>query len=69
MDQAALLNGLALDPFAVEQDGLPAAGVDCPVTVEEWKACNAQSGCGPLPRMMVAEDTTPVHNVSWDDAQ
>ena len=40
-----------------------------PVTVAEWKACAAQGGCGPLPRMALAEDATPLHNVSWDDAQ
>jgi formylglycine-generating enzyme required for sulfatase activity len=40
-----------------------------PVTVAEWKACAAQGGCAPLPRLAVAEDTTPLHNVSWDDAQ
>jgi hypothetical protein len=28
VDQAALLDGLALDAFAVEQDGLAAAEVD-----------------------------------------
>ncbi|MDO9708130.1 SUMF1/EgtB/PvdO family nonheme iron enzyme [Paracraurococcus lichenis] len=40
-----------------------------PVTVAEWKACTAAGGCGPLPRLSIAEDTTPLHNVSWDDAQ
>jgi len=40
-----------------------------PVTVAEWKACAAQGGCGALPRMAIAEDATPLHNVSWDDAQ
>jgi formylglycine-generating enzyme required for sulfatase activity len=40
-----------------------------PVTVAEWKACAAQGGCGPLPRQSVAEESTPLHNVSWDDAQ
>ncbi|NOG71806.1 SUMF1/EgtB/PvdO family nonheme iron enzyme [Roseicella sp. DB1501] len=40
-----------------------------PVTVAEWKACAAQGGCGALPRLMLAEDSTPLHNVSWEDAQ
>lgn len=40
-----------------------------PVTVAEWKACQSQGGCGPLPRLATAEDAAPLHNVSWDDAQ
>ena len=40
-----------------------------PVTVVEWKACNAAGGCPAPPRMAVSEDTTPVHNVNWEDAQ
>jgi formylglycine-generating enzyme required for sulfatase activity len=40
-----------------------------PVTVAEWKACAAQGGCGALPRLTISEDSTPLHNVSWDDAQ
>jgi formylglycine-generating enzyme required for sulfatase activity len=40
-----------------------------PVTVAEWKACLAEKGCGALPRMAVASDRTPIHNVSWDDAK
>jgi formylglycine-generating enzyme required for sulfatase activity len=40
-----------------------------PVTVGEWKACQAQNGCGPLPRLSVADDARPLHNTSWDDAQ
>lgn len=40
-----------------------------PVTVAEWKACLAEKGCAPLPRMAVASDRTPIHNVSWDDAK
>lgn len=39
-----------------------------PVTVAEWKACVAAKGCNFVPRMRVAEDRTPVHNISWDDA-
>jgi formylglycine-generating enzyme required for sulfatase activity len=38
-----------------------------PVTVAEWKACLAAKGCTYMPRMHVAEDVTPVHNLSWDD--
>jgi formylglycine-generating enzyme required for sulfatase activity len=40
-----------------------------PVTVAEWRACEAGGGCGPLPRMAVTEPSTPVHNISWEDAQ
>jgi formylglycine-generating enzyme required for sulfatase activity len=40
-----------------------------PVTVGDWKACQAQNGCGPLPRLAVVDDATPLHNTSWDDAQ
>ena len=40
-----------------------------PVTVGEWKACVAGGGCNFTPRMVNADDRTPVHNVSWDDAQ
>ncbi len=37
------------------------------VTVAEWKACMAAKGCSFLPRMRVAEDRTPLHNLSWED--
>jgi formylglycine-generating enzyme required for sulfatase activity/outer membrane protein OmpA-like peptidoglycan-associated protein len=40
-----------------------------PVTVGEWKACVAAGGCNFTPRMVDAVDLTPVHNVSWDDAE
>jgi formylglycine-generating enzyme required for sulfatase activity/uncharacterized caspase-like protein len=40
-----------------------------PVTVGEWKACVAGGGCNFTPRMANADDRTPIHNVSWDDAQ
>jgi formylglycine-generating enzyme required for sulfatase activity len=40
---------------------------EAPVTVLEWKACMAAKGCSFLPRMHVAEDRTPVHNLSWED--
>jgi formylglycine-generating enzyme required for sulfatase activity len=38
-----------------------------PVTVGDWKACMAAKACSFLPRMRVAEDRTPVHNLSWED--
>jgi len=58
-----------------EQESLPAHRVEVrafaigqtPVTVAEWKACMAARRCNFLPRMRVAEDRTPIHNVSWDD--
>jgi formylglycine-generating enzyme required for sulfatase activity len=37
------------------------------VTVTQWKACMQAGGCAFLPRMRVADDQTPVHNLSWDD--
>jgi formylglycine-generating enzyme required for sulfatase activity len=40
-----------------------------PVTVGEWKACVGGGGCSFTPRMANADDLTPVHNLSWDDAQ
>jgi formylglycine-generating enzyme required for sulfatase activity len=40
-----------------------------PVTVGEWKACVAAGGCNFTPRMTEAGDRTPVHNVSWEDAE
>ena len=40
-----------------------------PVTVADWNACHADGVCGPPPRMAVTQDDTPIHNVSWDDAQ
>ena len=40
-----------------------------PVTVGEWKACVAGGGCSFTPRMTNADYRTPVHNVSWDDAE
>jgi formylglycine-generating enzyme required for sulfatase activity len=38
-----------------------------PVTVEQWKACLAAKACQFMPRMRVADDQTPVHNLSWED--
>jgi formylglycine-generating enzyme required for sulfatase activity len=60
---------------AHETESMPAHRVDIhafaiglsPVTVMEWKACMAAKGCNFLPRMRVAEDRTPVHNLSWED--
>jgi formylglycine-generating enzyme required for sulfatase activity len=40
-----------------------------PVTVAEWRECIAARGCGFMPRMAHPSDETPIHNVSWDDAQ
>jgi formylglycine-generating enzyme required for sulfatase activity len=40
-----------------------------PVTVAEFKECVEAGGCRSMPRMAVAEDRTPLHGVSWDDAQ
>src|SRR5208283_5055917 len=59
-----------------EPESLPVHHVDVrafaigqtPVTVAEWKACMAASACNFLPHMRVAEDRTPVHNLSWEDA-
>ena len=51
---------VTLRPFAIGQHA---------VSVAEWKACIADGGCTFMPRMVKAGDTTPVHNVSWDDAQ
>ena len=60
-DPSALpIHKVTLRAFALSQN---------PVTVGEWNACRADGGCGPPPRMLVAQDDTPVHNVSWDDTQ
>ncbi|HEY4042328.1 MAG TPA: SUMF1/EgtB/PvdO family nonheme iron enzyme [Rhodopila sp.] len=58
-----------------EPESMPAHRVEvhafaigqAPVTVAEWKACMAAKACKFLPRMRVAEDRTPVHNLSWED--
>jgi formylglycine-generating enzyme required for sulfatase activity len=60
---------------ARETESAPAHRVDirafvmgeAPVTVAEWKTCIAAKACSFLPRMRVADDRTPVHNLSWDD--
>ena len=60
-DSAAIpVHRVTLRSFALSQ---------YPVTVDEWRTCNADGGCSPLPRMAAVEDRTPVHNVAWDDAQ
>ncbi|CAH2604042.1 SUMF1/EgtB/PvdO family nonheme iron enzyme [Rhodovastum atsumiense] len=38
-----------------------------PVTIGEWKRCQADQGCRFLPRMAEADEYVPVHNLSWDD--
>jgi formylglycine-generating enzyme required for sulfatase activity len=57
---AAPAHRVAVRPFALSQ---------YPVTVADWNACHADGVCGAAPRMAVAQDTTPIHNVSWDDAE
>jgi formylglycine-generating enzyme required for sulfatase activity len=62
----------AHDPAAVPVHRVALRGFalgQYPVTVSEWRACNADGGCSPLPRMATVEDRTPIHNVAWDDAQ
>ncbi len=62
----------AKDPAALPQHRVTVRSFvmgQSPVTVADWNACQAGGGCGPAPRMSVAEDATPLHNVSWDDAQ
>jgi len=39
------------------------------VTVGEWRACMQEGGCTDLPRMVKVTDTSPVHNLHWQDAQ
>ena len=39
------------------------------VTVAEWKACHAAGGCEYLPNRKGMTATSPVHNLSWLDAQ
>jgi formylglycine-generating enzyme required for sulfatase activity len=39
------------------------------VTVAEWQACVDAGGCGSRPAMRGVTDTSPVHNLSWDDAR
>jgi formylglycine-generating enzyme required for sulfatase activity len=39
-----------------------------PVTLADWEACRAARACNFMPRMRAAEDRTPLHNISWEDA-
>ena len=40
------------------------------VTVAEWRACVEGGGCtGGMPRMTKPNDATPIHNISWLEAQ
>ena len=39
------------------------------VTVAEWRACVEGGGCPGMPRMTNPTDHTPIHNISWDEAQ
>jgi len=67
--------GFMMGQGAREQESMPAHHVDvrgfafgeAPVTVAEWKACLEAKACSFLPRMRIAEDRTPVHNLSWED--
>jgi formylglycine-generating enzyme required for sulfatase activity len=67
--------GFTMGQGARDPESLPPHHVDIrtfaigqtPVTVGQWKACIAGQGCNFLPRMRVAEDRTPVHNISWED--
>jgi formylglycine-generating enzyme required for sulfatase activity len=67
--------GFTMGLGAREPESLPAHHVDirafalgqAPVTVAQWKACLEAKACNFLPRMRVAEDRTPVHNLSWED--
>ena len=62
----------AKDPAALPQHRVtvrPFVMGQTPVTVADWNACQADGGCGPAPHMAVADDATPLHNASWDDAQ
>lgn len=38
------------------------------VTVAQWRACVEAGGCPAMPRMQDPTDSTPVHNVHWQDA-
>jgi formylglycine-generating enzyme required for sulfatase activity len=57
---ASPVHRVVLTPFALAQH---------PVTVAEWGACVAERGCKAMPRMFNPTDRTPVHNISWEDAQ
>jgi formylglycine-generating enzyme required for sulfatase activity len=67
--------GFMMGLGAREQEAMPAHHVDVrafaigqtPVTVADWKFCVTDKACNFLPRMRVAEDRTPLHNLSWED--
>ena len=39
------------------------------VTVGQWQACMDAGACGPMPAMQNVSDTSPIHNVSWNEIQ
>jgi formylglycine-generating enzyme required for sulfatase activity len=49
--------------------GAPFALGKYEVTVGEWQACVDAGACSSRPDMDEVHDRTPVHNVSWQDAQ
>jgi formylglycine-generating enzyme required for sulfatase activity len=49
--------------------GTPFALSKYEVTVGEWQACLDFGACSSPPEMDEVHDSTPVHNVSWQDAQ
>jgi formylglycine-generating enzyme required for sulfatase activity len=68
----AFTMGSASDPSASPPHRVTVRGfalAQAPVTVAEWRACLAEGGCEAMPRMAKSGDTTPIHNVSFDDAQ
>jgi formylglycine-generating enzyme required for sulfatase activity len=62
---------------AKEPDALPSHRVSIrafalaqvPATVAEWKLCINDAGCRSMPRLAATDDRTPMHNLSWEDAQ
>jgi formylglycine-generating enzyme required for sulfatase activity len=49
--------------------GAPFALGKYELTVGEWQACVDDGGCRAMPDMRAVRDASPVHNVSWEDAQ
>jgi formylglycine-generating enzyme required for sulfatase activity len=49
--------------------GAPFALGKYEVTVGEWQACVDAGACSSRPDMNEVRDSTPIHNVSWQDAQ
>jgi formylglycine-generating enzyme required for sulfatase activity len=67
-----LMGATSGDPAAAPQHKVsikPFALGEFPVTVAEFKGCVDARGCRGMPRMAAAEDRTPVHDVSWEEAQ